>query len=128
MVIGAPYAVTADLIEHFNIAVVCHGTTPIAPDADTRDPYEVPKCKGIFQVIESSKLLAGHDAQTVRCILASSKRVFFLSTDNDMTTEKIVERIIQHRLDYEQRNSSKQKKELDAYEAYQKSKDVEKAG
>lgn len=51
-----------------------------------------------------------------------------LNTDNDMTTERIVERIIRHRLDYEHRNQKKQKKEADAYEAYQKSKEVEKAG
>lgn len=41
-----------------------------------------------------------------------------------MTTEKIVDRIIRHRLDYEHRNSAKQKKELEAYEAFQKSRDV----
>lgn len=45
-----------------------------------------------------------------------------------MTTEKIVDRIIRHRLDYEERNLKKEKKELDAYEAFQKSKDAEKAG
>lgn len=45
-----------------------------------------------------------------------------------MTTEKIVERIIRHRHEYQLRNSIKQKKELDAYEAFQKLKDVEKAG
>lgn len=55
VVIGAPYAVTENLIEHFNIGVVCHGTTPIAADADSSDPYTLPKRKGLFQVIESSE-------------------------------------------------------------------------
>lgn len=45
-----------------------------------------------------------------------------------MTTEKIVERIIRHRLEYEHRNLKKEKKESEAYEAYQKSKEAEKAG
>lgn len=36
VVIGAPYIVTKDLIEHFNIAVVCHGSkTVIKTDPET---------------------------------------------------------------------------------------------
>ena len=41
VVIGAPYAVTADLMDHFNIDLVCHGKTNISPDADGSDPYAV---------------------------------------------------------------------------------------
>lgn len=45
-----------------------------------------------------------------------------------MTTEKIVERIIKHRLEFEQRNLKKEKKELEIMEAFQKNKSTQKAG
>jgi len=43
VVIGAPYAVTQDLMEHFKVDLVCHGTTPVMPDVDGKDPYTYPK-------------------------------------------------------------------------------------
>lgn len=39
VVIGAPYSVTKELMDHFKVDVVIHGTTPVAPDADGKDPY-----------------------------------------------------------------------------------------
>lgn len=45
-----------------------------------------------------------------------------------MTTEKIVERIINHRIQFEQRNLKKEKKEIEAYEALIKGKQNQKAG
>lgn len=41
VVIGAPYCVSKDLMEHFKVDVVCHGQTPIMNDVDGKDPYEV---------------------------------------------------------------------------------------
>jgi len=50
---------------------VCHGQTPIQPDSVTNeDAYGEPKMRGSFKLLDSC---------------------------NQMTTEKIVERIIQHR-------------------------------
>ena len=40
VVIGAPYSVTEDLMDHFSVDVVCHGKTPICADEDGLDPYE----------------------------------------------------------------------------------------
>lgn len=101
MVIGAPYCVTEDLLEHFKIDVVCHGQTPIAFEDGKIDPYAVPKTHGIFTLIDSK---------------------------NSMTTELIVERIISHRLEYERRNKAKEKKECEAFEALQRAKQTQKAG
>lgn len=42
-----------------------------------------------------------------------------LNSGNDMTTEDIVQRIIRHRLDYEDRNSRKEQKETAALKALQ---------
>ena len=53
------------------IDVVCHGTTPVANDIDGRDPYEEPKKRGIFVVVDS---------------------------ENALTTEKLVQRIVSRRL------------------------------
>lgn len=122
VVIGAPYSVTKDLMEHFKVDVVCHGKTHISLDYDGSDPYLEPKRIGKFVTIDSK---------------------------NDMTTEKIVNRIIRHRLvstnmilkhiqlsifvvttnllliicrlEYEERNKNKEKKEIAAYEAHKKS-------
>ncbi|XP_055382017.1 ethanolamine-phosphate cytidylyltransferase isoform X1 [Condylostylus longicornis] len=102
VVIGAPYSVTKDLMEHFKVDVVCHGQTPISLDHGNIDPYAIPKTLGKFLLIDS---------------------------ENNMTTEKIVQRIISHRLEYETRNTKKEKKEIEAYEAYQKAiKQTQKAG
>lgn len=70
VVIGAPYSVSKSLMEHFKVDVVCHGNTYIMPDVDGKDPYAVPKEMEKFVLIDSG---------------------------NDMTTEKIVKRIILNR-------------------------------
>lgn len=101
VVIGAPYSVTKDLMEHFNVDLVCHGQTPIAADVGNIDPYAVPKQMGRFILIDSG---------------------------NTITTEDIVERIIRHRLEFENRNSKKEKKEIEIFEAMQRVKIAEKSG
>lgn len=70
VVIGAPYEVTKDLMEHFNVSIVCHGQTSIMLCESGADPYAEPKRQNKFKLLDSG---------------------------NDMTTEKIVERIILHR-------------------------------
>ncbi|XP_070580818.1 ethanolamine-phosphate cytidylyltransferase-like isoform X2 [Ptychodera flava] len=95
VVIGAPYKVDADLLNHFKVDVVCHGQTPVMADVDGSDPYLEPKNRGIFHSVKS---------------------------DNDMTTDKIVQRIIKHKLEYEERNKRKEAKELRIIEAMERRK------
>ncbi|XP_065838995.1 ethanolamine-phosphate cytidylyltransferase-like [Oscarella lobularis] len=83
VVIGAPYRVTRELISHFKIDVVVHGKTPIILDEDGRHPYEVPIEMGIRKQIDSG---------------------------NKTTTGTIIDRLIQHRLKYEERNKRKAEK------------------
>ncbi|XP_060802497.1 ethanolamine-phosphate cytidylyltransferase isoform X1 [Amyelois transitella] len=90
VVIGAPYSVTADLMDHFRVSVVCHGMTATARDIDGADPYAVPKQRGCFKTLDSG---------------------------NTMTTDDIVQRIIRHRLEFEIRNSKKEKNELEIVNA-----------
>ncbi|KAB1265955.1 Ethanolamine-phosphate cytidylyltransferase [Camelus dromedarius] len=90
VVIGAPYSVTAELLDHFKVDLVCHGKTEIVPDKDGSDPYQEPKRRGIFCQIDSG---------------------------NDLTTDLIVQRIIKNRLEYEARNQKKEAKELAFLEA-----------
>ncbi|XP_047615095.1 ethanolamine-phosphate cytidylyltransferase isoform X3 [Phacochoerus africanus] len=90
VVIGAPYSVTAELLDHFKVDLVCHGKTEIVADRDGSDPYEEPKRRGIFCQISSG---------------------------NDLTTDLIVQRIIKNRLEYEARNQKKEAKELAFLEA-----------
>ncbi len=75
--------------------MVVHGKTNIALDEDGSDPYEEPKRQDKFKIVDSG---------------------------NSLTNEKLVERILARRLDYEARNAKKEKKEKAAYEAYMKSK------
>lgn len=70
VVIGAPYVVTRDLMEHFNVSIVCHGKTKIMQCDSGADPYAEPKRQNKFKLLDSG---------------------------NDMTTEIIVDRIISHR-------------------------------
>uniref|UniRef100_A0A2P2IAD3 ethanolamine-phosphate cytidylyltransferase n=2 Tax=Hirondellea gigas TaxID=1518452 RepID=A0A2P2IAD3_9CRUS len=96
VVIGAPYSVTDDLLDQLKVDLVCHGTTEISPDEDGNDPYEVPKRRAMFEIQDSG---------------------------NTMTTDRIVERIIEHRLEFELRNNKKEKKEKLAFAAYMKAKE-----
>jgi len=94
VVIGAPYVVTPDLLDHFSVSVVAHGKTHISADpASQEDPYAEPKSRGVFQEIESG---------------------------SDLTTSKIVRRIIAKRMEYEQRNKAKEEKEVAILEAMKK--------
>jgi ethanolamine-phosphate cytidylyltransferase len=99
VVIGAPYVVSPELLDHFNISVVAHGKTPLCKDPETKkDPYEEPRKRGIFQELESG---------------------------SDLTTDKVVFRIIARRQEYEERNRKKELKELEIYTAQQAAKLLE---
>ncbi|XP_066560675.1 ethanolamine-phosphate cytidylyltransferase isoform X2 [Amia ocellicauda] len=93
VVIGAPYAVTADLLDHFKVDLVCHGKTEVFPDKDGSDPYAQPKKRGIFLTVDSG---------------------------NDLTTDDIVQRIIKNRLLFEARNQKKEAKEMAVIQAMKK--------
>ena len=70
VVIGAPFSVTSDLMDQLKVDLVCHGMTEVMPDADSSDPYAEPKSRDKFMILNSG---------------------------NEMTTQRIVERIIEHR-------------------------------
>jgi len=95
VVIGAPYTVTKDLMDHFRVEIVVHGSTPVMNDIDGKDPFAYPKQIGKFVTVDSG---------------------------NDMTTEKIVDRIIRNRLEFEARNVKKERKELEAIKLIEKEK------
>ena len=82
-------------MEHFKVDLVCHGKTTVAPDFDGKDPYEFPKSSGKFKTIDSG---------------------------NSLTTEMLVQRILDRRMEYQERNQKKEKKEKAAFEALQKIK------
>ncbi|VDN57725.1 unnamed protein product [Dracunculus medinensis] len=90
VIIGAPFHVTKDLITRFNIQVVANGIKKTYDDS-LYDPFKIPKEMGIFRLIDSG---------------------------SDMTTEKIIKRIIDHRLEFQNRNDAKERKEIDLFNAY----------
>ena len=93
--IGAPYKVSQDLLDHFRVDIVVHGFTNVAPDLDGSDPYELPKQLDKFINVDSG---------------------------NNLTTPTIVERIIENRLEFIKRNAVKEQKEVKVFEALQKKK------
>jgi len=93
VVIGAPYTVDENLMKHFNVDLVVHGSTSVVLDAEGGDPYAVPKQLDKFKII---------------------------ITGNDMNTENIVERIIANRQRFRERNQKKEAKEKAAYDAEMK--------
>ncbi|XP_070596237.1 ethanolamine-phosphate cytidylyltransferase isoform X3 [Erythrolamprus reginae] len=97
VVIGAPYSVTADLLDHFKVDLVCHGMTEVVSDKDGSDPYGEPKRRGIFRLVDSG---------------------------NNLTTDLIVKRIIKNRLEFEARNQKKEAKELAVLEVMKRKEEA----
>jgi len=92
VIIGAPYVVSKDVIEQFKIGVVVHGKTAVT-HIDGVDPYGYPKQLGIFTEVDSK---------------------------STVTTADIVQRIITHRIEFEERNKKKESKELKIMKALEK--------
>lgn len=84
VVMEAPYSITEELINHFKIDFVCHGKTNIKPDIDGGDPFRVAKNMGKYVEVDS---------------------------ENETTTQMVIERIVNRRLDYVKRNAEKLAKE-----------------
>ncbi|EDQ91057.1 uncharacterized protein MONBRDRAFT_20281 [Monosiga brevicollis MX1] len=85
VVIGAPEAITEELLDYFKITKVFHGSTGVLKPSGA-DPYQVAIDRGIFVHVESH---------------------------SDLTTEIIVDRIIKNRLNFAQRNAKKTQREVD---------------
>jgi len=85
VIIGVPFEVTDDLLRLAGVHVVCAGKDATRLAVDT-DPYEVPKRRGIFREVDSG---------------------------SDLTAMSIIRRVIQNRLDYEERNRKKEVKDKD---------------
>jgi len=91
VVLGAPYSITQELIDHFGVTVVAQGKTPVFEDPGTEmDPYSVPKKLGIFREVHS---------------------------ESTLTTEEIVQRVLDRREVYEKRNRRKEERELELIES-----------
>jgi len=85
VVIGAPYTITPEMMNHFKVDKVVHGGTDIYVDEDGSDPYLIAREQGKFEKVDST------------C---------------GLTTSDLVERIILNRQTYIKRNKSKEKKEM----------------
>jgi len=91
VVIGAPFNVTAEMIDQLNLGLIVHGDDPVIKP-DGKDPYEIAKQRGIYKEVKSTQ---------------------------GLTTSEIVKRIIDNRLKYEERNKKKEAKEVKYIEEHQ---------
>ena len=90
VIMGAPWAITEDMIKTLNISLVVQGSHhKNMPEDDIIDPYIIPKALGIYREIQSSV---------------------------NLSTDIIIERIIRNRQNYVERNQRLVAKELDYYE------------
>lgn len=92
-------------MSHFKVDIVIHGKTSVMNDVDGSDPYEIPKRLGKFTAVDSGKCLKNptSDSGWTNALFAG----------NEMTTEKIVDRIIRNRMEFQERNRVKEKKEIE---------------
>ncbi|KAJ8659219.1 hypothetical protein O0I10_004933 [Lichtheimia ornata] len=82
VIIGAPYSVTEDVLnKEYKVHVVAHGNTATEPDLDGSDAYELPKQRGIYVEIENP--------------------------NSTLTTQGIIDRIIENRFVFEERQRRK---------------------
>lgn len=86
VVIGDKYDVKRKMMEKLKVELVCNGKKKIKNDEEGYDNYKEKKKKGKFKLMKQEKKIK---------------------------KEKIVERIIKKRLEFENRNSEKEKKEIE---------------
>ncbi|KAI9490624.1 hypothetical protein BDB00DRAFT_836634 [Zychaea mexicana] len=85
VIIGAPYSVTEDILtKEYHAHVVAHSKTPTEPDLDGKDPYQLAKDRGLYTEIDNPS--------------------------STLTTESIIQRIIENRVLYEERQRRKNAK------------------
>jgi ethanolamine-phosphate cytidylyltransferase len=85
VIIGAPFDISEDVLNSLRIDVVCRGAGPVFLFPGEADPCDLAKKRGIYVEIESKYKLS---------------------------TIKIIERIIQRRLEYEKKKETSEKKML----------------
>ena len=106
VVIGAPYTVTKELLDHFKVDMVLHGKTGIIADAQGEFPYKVPLL--IASQIEA--LIFFLSPPQVPRELGKFK---VIDSGCVMGTRTIVDRIIQNAMQFTLRNINKEKKEIE---------------
>ncbi|RIA86788.1 hypothetical protein C1645_740595 [Glomus cerebriforme] len=85
VILGAPYSVDNNVLSKvYKVDIVAHGNTESLPDLNGKDPYELPKALGIYVEIENPSA--------------------------ELTTAGIIDRIIEHRKKYEERQARKDEK------------------
>ena len=66
VVIGSPYGVSAELMDHFKIDLVCHGKSNYTPAMDGSDPYKVIiKHLNIFYTYSNVNFLGGQNERQI---------------------------------------------------------------
>ncbi|KAI8075218.1 hypothetical protein BC940DRAFT_287752 [Gongronella butleri] len=83
VILGAPYSCTAEILDNkeYQINIVASSNTDIHPDLDGSDPYKLAKERGIYQIVENPK--------------------------STLTTDDIINRVIDGRKMYEERQRRK---------------------
>jgi ethanolamine-phosphate cytidylyltransferase len=87
VVIGAPYAVTDQILGAYPVQTVAHGAGPVHPDLQGLDPYRLARERGLYVQLAAGEF-------------------------DDFSVNSVLERIIRHREAYLERNRKKEQREL----------------
>ncbi|KAI7900927.1 uncharacterized protein BX663DRAFT_515734 [Cokeromyces recurvatus] len=87
VILGAPYSVTEDVLsKEYRVSLVVHGNTPTDPDLDGKDPYQLPKERNMYIEIDNP--------------------------NHTITTQGIINRIVENRVIFEERQKRKNHKAI----------------
>ena len=117
VVIGAPYTVDENLMKHFNVDLVVHGSTSVVLDAYGGDPYAVPKQLDKFKII-----ITGNDMNTENIVerIIANRFVTDRSLYGSLYACKYCIILLYNRQRFRERNQKKEAKEKAAYDAEMK--------
>ncbi|XP_064618898.1 ethanolamine-phosphate cytidylyltransferase-like [Lineus longissimus] len=83
VIIGAPYILSEAIMDELKIDIVVHGRTDTPMDLDGQDPYQAAKSRGCYKIVDSG---------------------------SSLTTDRIIQRIMMHCLEYKERNRKSEEK------------------
>eukprot|EP00730_Choanoeca_flexa_P016640 TRINITY_DN7910_c0_g1_i2.p1 TRINITY_DN7910_c0_g1~~TRINITY_DN7910_c0_g1_i2.p1 ORF type:complete len:396 (+),score=81.63 TRINITY_DN7910_c0_g1_i2:24-1190(+) len=111
VIIGAPEAVTEELLDYFKVDKVFHGSTEILQPGDT-DPYAVAKKRGVFTRIDSTSSLTT-EIIVQRIITNRGGGKGARCAENGLRTVVVNAPYCGCRLKFAERNAKKNKREVE---------------
>lgn len=92
VIIGAPYSITDELMNYFDVAMVVYGQHPVEPDDNGEDPFLVPAAAGKLSKINSFNSLTTEDV--VERIQKRQEELQKSSKEKEIKENEILQKIV----------------------------------